>query len=539
MSTDWNIVKPAPGMPETVSKTYEVIRSEPSTLADAAGLVQVYDGPIIMRTQALEEYYCLRDAYVEVAFKIASSAGAALTKRDIVTLVNGGWSLFSRAVLTIGDQTVETCSLPGKVQLATALARYSCGTVDDHASDEWIYFEDLKYRHGDAVVAVGSPTRTVTALGWAQPVDATQLTAVSGALADGRASAAAVTAYVAPIRDVDLRYNQSYAKRFFRTQESQTVTLRLPLRDIFGFCELAKPIHGLSVQLELFKNLDYPHILHGAATSVSSMSVLNSVSIWIPRVTPSKEVLLDVETALQDGAGEWVYDARTCFASPVFPSSTTRFDWNVGVLQDKPILILYGFMNQAQWGSQNDRHLSLRGNEAVGAGDVVTVVSQSSDVAELPTTAARTQNGCANGGLFSHLTNITRVAVKLNNKPYPQEQYTLDFGNEAGLSRAYFDLLDIWAKNRPEQTFPLDYDTWRESPLFAARFDDKDVASMGSAYSLHIEAQVQSAAQQAALGASGAYTKGGAGDFRCYAVVYTEKRVYVGGSGGFFKLQIA
>lgn len=530
--TDWDITKGDLGQPETIAREFQVFVSEPAALSTtSAPYIQTYTGPIIMRTQALENYFNLHDAYVEVRFRVVTSAGAALIAGQHCTLINGGWHLFDRAVLKVGDQVLETVQNPGKVQLMEGMAKYSVGEFSDPMADEWVYWPQVKYRAGDTAPVLANADRIYKALGWAQPIDVTQITGITTGEPDGRDStavAADANEYVSPIRESDLRFNDAFARKDARTQLSQIVSLRLPLRTIMGFCDLAKPIHGLSIQLELTKNQDYAHILHAPANTAACATIIETCSLWIPACTPNKDVLLNIESAMQGSSAEWRYMSKTVLGSQIYPAATTRLDWNVGVLQDKPKLILVGIMGQNQYGTQNDRAISLRGGSPNSV--VVTVASQIDDG-----TGAIQANCCA-GDLFTRLTDITRVTVRLNNKPFPQEQYQMSFNDETHM-RAYYDFLDIWAKNRPESTFPVDASYWRISPVFAYRFDDKEVGTLGDVYALHIEAQLNSTAAGAVIG-DGAYAVGGYGDFRLYTMILCDKVVYVRGEGGFFKMQV-
>jgi hypothetical protein len=529
--TDWDITKGDLGQPETIAREFQVFVSEPAALSTTVTpFQQTYTGPIIMRTQALENYFNLHDAYVEVRFRVVTSAGIALAVGQHCTLINAGWHLFDRAVLKIGDQVIETVQNPGKVQLMEGMAKYSVGEFADTMADEWLYWPQVKYRAGTNAAALTTPNLMYKALGWAQPIDTTQLTSLAAAgQAAGRASAIGGDLFVAAVREAELRYNESYAKRSARSQLSSVVSLRLPLRAIIGFCDLAKPVHGLSIQLELTKNQDYAHILHAPANTAACATVIETCALWIPSCVPNKNVLLNIESAMQDSSAEWRYMSKTVLGSQIYPASTTRLDWNVGVLQDKPRLILVGIMGANQYGAQNDRSFSLRGPEPAAA--VVTVASQSDDG------TGAIQSNCSAGDLFTHLDDITRVTVRLNNKPFPQEQYQMSFNDETHM-RAYYDFLDIWAKNRPESTFPVDASFWRISPCFAYRFDDKDVATLGNVYALHIEAQLRSS-DPGALNADNSAPAGGFGDFRLYTMIVCDRVVYVRGEGGFFKMQIA
>jgi hypothetical protein len=527
--TDWDITKGDIGAPETIAREYQVFASEPASLSTSVSpFIQTYTGPIIMRTQDLENYFNLHDAYVEVRFRVVTSAGLALAQQELCTLINAGWHLFDRATLKIGDQVIESVQNPGKVQLMEGMARYSVGQYSDPMAAEWLYWPEVKYRAGDITPGLANSNLLYKALGWAQPLDPVQLAGIATGVPEGRDQVNAGDAYLAPIRETDLRYNESFARRAARTRLSQLVAVRLPLRSVFGFCEQAKPIHGLSVQVELIKNQDYAHILHSFANVPAAMTVIDSCYLWAPACTPSKETLLDVEAAMQNRSAEWRYMSKTVLGSQIYPSATKRLDWNVGVLQDKPKLILVGIMGQNQYGTQNDRAYSLRGN-SVGA---VPVAGQCDDG------TGAIQSNCSAGDLFCHLDDITRVTVRLNNKPFPQEQYQMSFSDETHM-RAYYDFLDIWAKNRPESTFPVDATYWRTSPVFAFRFDDKTIDTLGDVYALHIEAQLASSAAGAEVAAgSGAYAAGGFGDFRLYTLVMCDRVVYVRGEGGFFKMQV-
>jgi len=539
--TDWNLLRDSLGTPETVSKEYEVFASEPAALARvnlAGASQQLHTGPIIMRTQALENYYMLSEGYVDVEFRIFNVNGNVIVPTDVMTLISGGWNLFDRATLKIGAETVEVCNLPGLVHNTVAAAKYTTGEFDDCHAQEWIYWPKMKYRTGLAATVAFDPdlTDTYTSLGMAQPVDTTQLISCGPDAANDGQDGAAGAPYIPPIREQELHFNPAYAKMFARTRQSLPVRLQLPLRAVLGFCERATPIHGLSVQLELTKNNDFAHILHGNAQAPACQTIITSCQLWLPRVKPSKAVLLDIETQFMNASAVWQYEAKTCIASPIYSSSTTRLDWAVGPLLDKPLAVLVGIKGQLQYGSQFDhvRHYATDAN----AGAAVTIASQVDSVDK--TLIPRVQNNCANGALYSHLDDVTRVSCRINNKPYPQEDYNVSFlEGEKSVVRPYYDFLKLFCKNRGESC-PVDFNVWAESPVWCFSFDEMDVEATGDVYNLHIEALTRSSVVGADIPAAARhYEKGGAGDFRLYCIVITQKSVYVRGEGGYFKLQVA
>lgn len=557
MSLDWDVMSPVPPQPDTDGKAYQNITSEPRQLNN--GNRQTFSGPIVMRTKNKDSFYNLFDAYVEVDFSVVKSDDTAMGLNDICTLINAGWHLFDRATLSINNEIVEDVQLPGKVALWNALTKYTPTEAEEVADNEFIYLDEYRQRQGGGGPDPTDYSKVYKAVGWAQPTDFLAQTPI----APTAANIVAGNPVIYGTAEAMLKFNAGYMKRFIRTRESRTCRLNLPLRSIFGLADLQKPIRGVAIQVTLYKSTDYNHILHSqynttAAVQTSFKTLLKQCTMWISSVMPSKETEIEVESQLVDGASTtYQFVSRTCYRSEVMEYATTRIEYDVGALTSRPLLAIIGFMSEGQIGIQYDSYSPHRSPNTVGAGFAVGApVNAATDLypnmiplltEEYGLTTdigGRIQNHCNNGGMTSHLNNIRRLSVRINDFVFPGEPYRMSFDDESTL-RAYNDYLAVWGKGG-EQAKCLPYSVWKEMPLFCFRFHSPDAFYNDRANVMRIEADVASSARalNAALDAPdfGVNHRGiygnpasGPGNFQLYCVVYYERNIEVSADGGYMR----
>lgn len=567
---DWNILADELPPPDTYGIEYEEIPSYPTALFTAIGnppteYRQTYDNELSFTVKQLDHFYNIHTAHIEVDFRLIRDTGAVMTANDVATLINGGWSLFSRAELYIGGSLVERVSYPGVSHRWHALAAYSPSEVSAVQEHEWIYLDEIGQRSGNSGATWANQFATISnrykAVGFAQPYDTKQTAAVAPTAGDTAIGAA----FDVGSRQLGLAYNAGYAKRFERTQSGKLVRLHLPLRSIFGFAELQKPIRGAAISVRLQKNQDYNTIIHTplgspiapagalAAPHPRMATLLQRASMWIKSAMPSRETLIDVESDIQSGKSalhSWI--SRNVYPSEVYPSNTTRVEWDLGLLPHKPVACIIGIMSEMQYGRQADG-LILRKSPAVANADIVAGAAANGEAAGFAPyrfapytseTGQRLQNVCANGGMTSHLNDIRGIDVKINGMNFPAERYRMSFANEDGISRAYVDYLAMFDKGG-QNSKCLPFEIWKEMPLFCFQFEKAGVWLPDRPNIVRVEldavssplAFARTAANTEQFGAAFAGRVGvqssGAGDFQLFALMYFERSLEVKAVSGF------
>lgn len=487
---DWKIFPtsedyPAPTTAQTI---VEEIKSEPVQLGQnvVGAYRQLHGGPIIYRVKNSSAWYNLNEAVVEVRFCLATAAAAGLALTDIVTLVSGGWHLFSRAELYAGGtELIEAVDYPGFVHSQYAMARYSPSQLAQAADFEFIYPSAVReaLSSDTAALSANPLTSMKRTLGLAAQVDFT-----TGTPADAQSIQTA-------------KFDRSFQRRYERTQASaaatsKVVTLMLPLRAVFGFCDnLAHPLRGAPLELRLYKNTDYNTILHSQNGIAAMNTVILTSSLWVPNVQPTAAVEAVISGEIAKGMStSYVFENRNCYISNIYTSNAAAqaIDWRINTVNDKPVAMFVGFQHNLQFTAQAD-----------GLAYTTAIV----DDATLRQVGAYSQYNCANGGIFSKLNNIYRVEARVANKSYPVESYNLDFADESPM-RAYCDFLEIFYKIHPENARMMNYETWRQSPIFAFKFDDDSIFLKVKAIEIAVRARLLS---------------NEAGNFRVVVTLVTER----------------
>jgi hypothetical protein len=509
---DWKIFPTSDDYPpaETAQTIVEEIKSEPVQLGQSTtgSYRQLYGGPIIYRIKNSSAWYNLNEAVVEVRFCLANPDATGMDLTDVSTLISGGFHLFSRAELYAGGtELIEAVDWPGFVHSQYAAARYSPSRLAQAADFEFIYPSAVRESlssdtqvildplnipaAGDANVVTPALTSMKRVLGMAAHIDFTTGTAADDQTIETN------------------KFDRSFQRRFDRTKASangvsQIVTLMLPLRAIFGFCDnLAHPLRGAPVELRLYKNTDYNTIIHSVEGIDEKQTVILTSSLWVPNVQPigARAAVIEEEIS-KKAATTYLFENRNTYISNTYPTGPTaqNIDWRINTVNDKPVAMFVAFQHEAQFTEQ---------------ADVLELINPIDDSAPLRQVGAYSQYDCSNGGIFSKLNNIYRVEARIANKSYPVESYTLDFADESPM-RAYCDFLDLFYKVHPENARMMNYETWRQSPIFAFKFDDDSIFLKVKAIEVGMRARVLS---------------NEAGDFRVIATVVTERQFYRASDG--------
>jgi hypothetical protein len=78
--------------------------------------------------------------------------------------------------------------------------------------------------------------------------------------------------------------------------------LKLPLKEILGFCNLDKAYRGAQFRLRMTLQNDMTTILFIATNSTVAFVRIKSIALVIPALRPSLSLLEDINSKLQSGA---------------------------------------------------------------------------------------------------------------------------------------------------------------------------------------------------------------------------------------------
>lgn len=522
----WNIFEMPPEDIATVYKQDLEIKTEPALLTN--GLVQSQNGTIRLLTRDLDAWILPSEARLQVRFRVINGTGPAnYLATDPITLVNGGWNLFKDCEIKLNGKQIDRIDNCGKVHLMHGYASYSAEYVRQCQDMEWFYPEAATHLNGP-VSGVGSQTtgsRQIT--GFANAIDRANEWGGAAGITDDQAS---------QISAANLKRNDSFARRFKRTQAGRQAEIWLPLAAVSGFCkENTKVIRGMTMEVALNRNTEYNSICHaqrnvlgstiaeGVAGVYGTPTILiDSVSLWIPELKPSLAMASHIEQQLaSDAATKWVFSEMTTYQSDQYQQNTTQVRWQITSSSHRPTLALVAFQAATQYTNVADRAAIMAGNAA--ANNAAYPVDPATRLTTRP------QHACSNGGLFSALGDITSVEFRVNGRIVPNESYQMSFLNET-FKRAYYDFRKVFHKDDPLEPGIYDEFTYMDSPIFA--FDLRAIGDEGiyqniKTNNLEFRATLVSAAD--GVLANGAY---GSGAFQIFCVLVSEKEASVESKGG-------
>jgi len=225
-------------------------------------------------------YTNLSDAYLQIRGIIKTSTGNNFSNNKTITFRKGISSLFSRAVLRINNQIVETVLNNHDGQAIKGLLHFSEDYSRSTASN-MLWYKDT----GDLGITVATSLRPYN----------------HGAL-DGNAQAANALNVV---ENPD--YNSGAAKRIARTRigvlAQREFTAMIPLNQIFGFCSVDRVIINQEVAVELTRSQGYEHLHRDNAVDagVDGRFEVSRLSMWTPRIRPSPELDLALKSSMSAG----------------------------------------------------------------------------------------------------------------------------------------------------------------------------------------------------------------------------------------------
>jgi hypothetical protein len=283
---------------DTETKNLTNIRIQ---LKDVSTFTNLYHGYLELRLR-------LRRDGVSPEAPFAANANAAI--------VNGANSLFSRCVLRVQNQIVETLDEQHLTYMIKSLLHYSEDFARSSGSNEF-YFKDT----GD----LGASANSIREL------DITFVNA--GTPGDGIQAVAS-----------NPLYNKGFVERKARTNSSdgvafKTITCIIPLASLFGFCSIDRVMSGNQIAIELTKSGQEHHI-HSSAGN--GFVALDKVSMWLPRILPNTEVELGLKSALGGGVvSDYHFPTYNSYVSSNLPSNAGSNVYKVLTQSEK---ILHAFV---------------------------------------------------------------------------------------------------------------------------------------------------------------------------------------------------
>jgi len=208
------------------------------------------------------------------------------------------------------------------------------------------------------------------------------------------------------------QYNSGFTTRKgqfgLTTAARKRSTFHLPLRTLFSFCSVSKVLKGCPVRIELVRR-SLEQMMFG--TTAEPFFSLDKISLWVPIVQPSLEVLAGLESELARGLSvPWSYVNWRTYASDASTATTRR--WTYTTISEKPL----------------------------GA-FLVCKLSK----------AAGTNEKQFNNMIFDN-ADVRRAQIVVNGVRYPYQEYETNWssGTNQDTSRVYAGLMEYMEKNKSE-----------------------------------------------------------------------------------------
>ena len=256
------------------SKPFNMLSSNEYEMAEYKSDDAVIENSSVVRIQVkdISTFTNLFNSYLEVRFNITETNGVAFGAEKI-TLVNNAMSLFSRCVLRIQNQIVETIDEQHLCAIIKGLLHYSQDYSESSASNQF-YYKDT----GSALDGSADAQRAYN----------------HDAVAGNALLENGLNITENPV------YNKGFIKRHSLTLGSAENTAIIPLSAIFGFCSIDRVMTGNTISVEFTRSLAEDHLIR--QNGVNNGKVLfKKMSLWCPRILPSPEVELSLKASLGGG----------------------------------------------------------------------------------------------------------------------------------------------------------------------------------------------------------------------------------------------
>ena len=334
-------------------------------------------------------YINLNKGYLEVQVRLVKNADqTAYVATDQITLCNNVMSLFSRCILRVQNQVVESVEQAHIVAAVKSLLHYSNDYAD--TASNVLYYKDTGVRSATPELlgeCLGGEPENIRLLNNAVSAAGAEIGANSGLFKE------------------NLQYNAGFVSRQRITGASNIVTCYVPLSHIFAFCQVDRIMVSNQVSLEFTKSPATEHIIRATAVA-DGLVHLQRMSCWIPRILPKPEVEMSLKAALGSGViSKYKYNTFNAYVSDNVSDAAATATFRVITQSEKP-LRAFIYLRRAGLTQANPKLLTE--------------------------------------------DQLTTLNVRLNGKTYPGRDFTNL--QDVGKSRAYMSLLEYMNKNRDYST---------------------------------------------------------------------------------------
>jgi hypothetical protein len=478
INPQWQIV-PEDMIDESTTK-FDMVKFQPRNPIISGGVAR-NNSTMTIQVDNSDAFVKMSEAVLQVKFKVVLDADGSDNADTVITTVNSNvLSLFRHATLKIGQVTVEDSDYPGYSSLVKNLMYMDKDYADDTSETEWFYPESANVTYGDADAEAVSPTEKH--------------------LNGGNANLRKYD-YTVDSMNLNFAYNESYRRRFFRSQGSQEIEVMIPLSRLFGWCQDYRSVmRGLTHEIVLQKNTSYAEVIQSANGVADMRTFITELNLYVPHLSPSNQTLALIEEQLLSGAANKVfYEQWSAYRSQNYTNTTTSVDYRALQLTEKPLYAFVGLQFDEQYTDQAD-----------GAGTI--------DVPDDIKSAMRFKTYGAGRGF----DDISKVNLICGGQRLPLEDYQTDF-SEDQYARAYSDFLRITSKApfNPDESSLVSFKDYKQLyGLFA--FDLRPLAHMWkTGNSLDLRVQVQTEAGST-----------GGSEWSVLLVLATEKSKIVGATDG-------
>ena len=245
-------------------------------------------------------------AYLEITGQLYKKAGQMVkyTADDKISFIhNSVPHLFTNAKFTVGNKTVETVNLPG----------YASSLMNNV-----LYPRSLQKNAGLQFNWVADTTKDANSenKGW-------------------------------EIRRKRLLVSPSSPGAF---------KLRMPLSNMFGFCQNMVPLRGYPIEVELVRGMDATTLFLGGETVPGKLKI-TAMRLNIPVVTPNNKIQLETLKGLTNPKSYlYSFRAKNCMFAPI-PKSVTTFQLSVtsDSMPERPQQLFVGLQRNTQTPPDNQK----------------------------------------------------------------------------------------------------------------------------------------------------------------------------------------
>lgn len=241
-------------------RKYELSRYSAQQQLGTSG-VNVAEITIDARSAGMDSLVLLQRAWIGVKCHVYAANKTTEIAGPKNQLIENGWSLFQRAGLYISDAEVEQVDRPGIVSHFKRLVEWSADAV---------------YGQGPAASYYPIATSITT----------------SPALADDAGVIADSNLYKGVIR---------YQCTDLNADGKAVQYLKLPLRDIFGFCNVDKALMGANIKLRLQPESSFERVVLRGVNSTAASVHIDEVDLYLPVARPDNATLANIYGQIKSG----------------------------------------------------------------------------------------------------------------------------------------------------------------------------------------------------------------------------------------------